>query len=54
MLSRMPAPTQRTQVHRHPERGDYGRDTIDQILEKPLLGNALLQKIRDMAGDGRS
>ena len=24
------------------------------IVEKPLLGNALLQKIRDMAGDGRS
>jgi two-component system, LuxR family, response regulator FixJ len=24
------------------------------IVEKPLLGNALLQKIRDVAGDGRS
>jgi FixJ family two-component response regulator len=24
------------------------------IVEKPLLGNALLQKIRDMASDGRS
>ena len=24
------------------------------IVEKPLLGNALLQKIRDMAGGGRS
>ena len=24
------------------------------IVEKPLLGNALLRKIRDVAGDGRS
>ena len=24
------------------------------IVEKPLLGNALLREIRDMAGDGRS
>jgi two-component system, LuxR family, response regulator FixJ len=24
------------------------------IVEKPLLGNALLQQIRDVAGDGRS
>ena len=24
------------------------------IVEKPLLGNALVQTIRDMAGDGRS
>jgi two-component system, LuxR family, response regulator FixJ len=24
------------------------------IVEKPLLGNALLQNIRDMASDGRS
>lgn len=33
----MPAPTPRTQVHRHPERGDYDRDTIDQILDEALI-----------------
>ena len=33
----MPAPTQRTQVHRHPERGDYDRATIDQILDEALI-----------------
>ena len=33
MLSRMSAPSKRTQVHRHPERGDYDRATIDQILD---------------------
>ncbi len=37
MLSRMPAPTPRTQVHRHPERGDYDRDTIDRILDEALI-----------------
>ena len=37
MLSRMPAPTKRTQVHRHPERGDYDRATIDQILDEALI-----------------
>jgi uncharacterized protein len=37
MLSRMPAPTQRTQVHRHPERGDYDRATIDAILDEALI-----------------
>ena len=37
MLSRMSAPTKRTQVHRHPERGDYDRDTIDQILDEALI-----------------
>jgi uncharacterized protein len=37
MLSRMSAPTKRTQVHRHPERGDYDRATIDQILDEALI-----------------
>jgi uncharacterized protein len=37
MLSRMPAPTPRTQVHRHPERGDYDRATIDAILDEALI-----------------
>lgn len=33
----MPARTQRTQVHRHPERGDYDRATIDAILDEALI-----------------
>jgi uncharacterized protein len=37
MLSRMPAPTRRTQVHRHPERGDHDRATIDAILDEALI-----------------
>jgi uncharacterized protein len=37
MLSRMPASSKRTQVHRHPERGDYDRATIDQILDEALI-----------------
>jgi nitroimidazol reductase NimA-like FMN-containing flavoprotein (pyridoxamine 5'-phosphate oxidase superfamily) len=37
MLSRMSAPTTRTQVHRHPERGDYDRATIDSILDEALI-----------------
>jgi nitroimidazol reductase NimA-like FMN-containing flavoprotein (pyridoxamine 5'-phosphate oxidase superfamily) len=37
MLSRMPAPSQRTRVHRHPERGDYDRATIDAILDEALI-----------------
>jgi nitroimidazol reductase NimA-like FMN-containing flavoprotein (pyridoxamine 5'-phosphate oxidase superfamily) len=37
MLSRVPAPTERTQVHRHPERGDYDRATIDAILDEALI-----------------
>jgi hypothetical protein len=37
MLSRMPAPTERTQVHRHPERGEYDRETIDAILDEALI-----------------
>jgi uncharacterized protein len=37
MLSRMSAPTERTQVHRHPERGDYDRPTIDAILDEALI-----------------
>jgi uncharacterized protein len=37
MLSRMPAPTDRTQVHRLPERGVYDRETIDAILDEALI-----------------
>lgn len=33
----MSAPSKRTQVHRHPERGDYDRATIDQILDEALI-----------------
>jgi nitroimidazol reductase NimA-like FMN-containing flavoprotein (pyridoxamine 5'-phosphate oxidase superfamily) len=33
----MPAPSERTQVHRHPERGDYDRATIDAILDEALI-----------------
>jgi nitroimidazol reductase NimA-like FMN-containing flavoprotein (pyridoxamine 5'-phosphate oxidase superfamily) len=33
----MPAPTSRTQVHRHPERGAYDRPTIDAILDEALI-----------------
>lgn len=33
----MSAPTPRTQVHRHPERGDYDRATIDSILDEALI-----------------
>jgi nitroimidazol reductase NimA-like FMN-containing flavoprotein (pyridoxamine 5'-phosphate oxidase superfamily) len=31
------APSERTQVHRHPERGDYDRATIDAILDEALI-----------------
>jgi nitroimidazol reductase NimA-like FMN-containing flavoprotein (pyridoxamine 5'-phosphate oxidase superfamily) len=31
------APTERTRVHRHPERGAYDRATIDSILEEALI-----------------
>jgi len=31
------APSERTQVRRHPERGDYDRATIDAILDEALL-----------------
>jgi hypothetical protein len=37
MLSRMSAPTARTQVHRLPERGVYERDTIEGILDEALI-----------------
>ena len=33
----MPAPTERTQVHRIPERGVYDRGTIDPILDEALI-----------------
>jgi uncharacterized protein len=32
-----PAPTTRTTVRRHPERGDYERATIDAILDEALI-----------------
>lgn len=32
-----PAPTTRTRVRRHPERGDYDRATIDAILDEALI-----------------
>ena len=31
------APTDRTTIHRHPERGDYDRGTIDAILDEALI-----------------
>jgi uncharacterized protein len=31
------APSQRTRVHRHPERGTYDRGTIDAILDEALI-----------------
>jgi uncharacterized protein len=37
MLSRMSAPTERTQVHRLPDRGAYDRETIDAILDEALI-----------------
>lgn len=37
MLSRMSAPTERTQVHRLPDRGAYDRETIDAILDESLI-----------------
>ena len=37
MLCRMPAPTERTQVHRIPDRGHYERGTIDPILDEALI-----------------
>jgi hypothetical protein len=33
----MSAPSKRTQVHRHPERGDYDRATIAAILDESLI-----------------
>jgi nitroimidazol reductase NimA-like FMN-containing flavoprotein (pyridoxamine 5'-phosphate oxidase superfamily) len=37
MLTRMQAPTERTQVHRISERGHYDRATIDAILDEALI-----------------
>lgn len=31
------APTERTRIHRHPERGDYDRATVDAILDEALI-----------------
>ena len=31
------APSERTRVHRHPERGDYDRSTVDAILDEALI-----------------
>ncbi|MGZ5299143.1 MAG: pyridoxamine 5'-phosphate oxidase family protein, partial [Actinomycetota bacterium] len=33
----MQAPSERTRVHRHPERGAYDRATIDAILDEALI-----------------
>jgi uncharacterized protein len=37
MLCRVKAPTERTQVHRIPERGHYDREAIDAILDEALI-----------------
>jgi uncharacterized protein len=34
---RIGAPSTRTQVHRHPERGEYDRATVDAILDEALI-----------------
>lgn len=31
------APTERTRVHRHPERGDHSREAIDRVLDEALI-----------------
>src|SRR5712691_4370516 len=31
------APSRRTRVHRHPERGNYDRETVDAILDESLI-----------------
>lgn len=31
------APTDRTQVHRHPERGEYDRETVHRVLDEALI-----------------
>jgi uncharacterized protein len=31
------APSERTTIHRHPERGDYDRATIDAVLDEALI-----------------
>ncbi len=43
------APTERTKIHRHPERADYERGTIDAILDE-----ALICHVAWTDGDGRS
>ena len=35
--TRTGAPSQRTRVHRHPERADYSRATVDAILDEALI-----------------
>jgi nitroimidazol reductase NimA-like FMN-containing flavoprotein (pyridoxamine 5'-phosphate oxidase superfamily) len=55
------APTERTRVHRHPERGEYDRATIDAILDEALIchvawvdpdgGPRMLPTIHAMVGD---
>ena len=55
------APTERTRVHRHPERGDYDRATIDAVLDEALIchvawvdpegGPRLLPTIHARVGD---
>ena len=36
------APSERTRVHRHPERGDYDRLTINEILDEALICHVAL------------
>jgi nitroimidazol reductase NimA-like FMN-containing flavoprotein (pyridoxamine 5'-phosphate oxidase superfamily) len=43
------APTERTKVHRHPERADYDRTTIDTVLDE-----ALICHVAWTDGDGRA
>jgi len=55
------APSERAQVHRHPERGHYDRDVIDRILDEALIchiswtdpdgGPRLLPTIHARVGD---
>jgi nitroimidazol reductase NimA-like FMN-containing flavoprotein (pyridoxamine 5'-phosphate oxidase superfamily) len=35
--TRTGAPSDRTKVHRHPERADYGRTTVEAILDEALI-----------------
>jgi nitroimidazol reductase NimA-like FMN-containing flavoprotein (pyridoxamine 5'-phosphate oxidase superfamily) len=43
------APTERTKIHRHPERGEFDRGTIDAILDEALICHVAWSD-----GDGRA
>jgi uncharacterized protein len=43
------APTQRTTIHRHPERADYDRGTVDAVLDEALICHVAWSD-----GDGRA